>query len=43
MTKSELKQLIIRYVLGKQVPDLAAWYIVNSAPSDRVFTAYIGK
>ena len=29
--------------MGTEVSDTAAWYIVNNAPSDHAYIAYIGK
>ena len=31
-----------RDVLGMEVKDISSWYIVNNAPSDHTFAAYIG-
>lgn len=33
----------VRDILGKQISDISSWYIVNNAPPDHTFTAYIGK
>ena len=33
----------IREVLGIKVKDTSGWYIVNNAPSDHTFVAYIGR
>lgn len=33
----------VRDILGHQVPDISAWYVVNSGPQDHTFAAYIGK
>jgi len=33
----------VREVLGIKVKDTSGWYIVNNAPSDHTFVAYIGR
>lgn len=33
----------VREVLGVEVKDTSSWYIVNNAPSDHTFVAYIGS
>ena len=32
----------VRDMLGKEVNDMAAWYVVDGAPEERTFVAYIG-
>ena len=32
----------VKEVLGVEVKDTSSWYIVNNAPSDHTFAAYIG-
>ena len=33
----------VKEILGIEVKDTSGWYIVNNAPSDHTFVAYIGK
>lgn len=43
-TKSILMQgEDVKDILKQKVDDLSAWYVVNNAPSDHTFAAYIGK